>query len=158
MTQNLHSPGPWLVEHPHREPGVYVGAANTALVAKLYPGDDGLEQTEANAALIAAAPELLEACEGFIAWLDFEGDVFEEEAIIERTKPLARAAIAKARGTADQPKKAQPALDTSWKPLDYPCPKCGGPMQYRVLNDDHGDERHACTSCSYSYVAEGPDA
>lgn len=83
-----HSPAPWIVEHPHGEPGVYVGAANTSLVAKVYDADLGSAQTEANALLIAAAPELLEALKAVVSVADRKTDEFD----------LAHAAIAKAQG------------------------------------------------------------
>lgn len=49
----------WHVEHPFGEPGTYItDADSTALVAKVYNPDD--------AALIAAAPDLLAALEGLV--------------------------------------------------------------------------------------------
>lgn len=63
-----HTPGPWYVEQPYGEPGIYVAATiNTGLIAKLFPQDGHLFNRDtkvseaANARLIAAAPELLEA-------------------------------------------------------------------------------------------------
>jgi hypothetical protein len=53
-----HTPGPWRVERPFQEPGVYVSAPTTELVAKMF-APDRPEQMEANARLIAAAPEML---------------------------------------------------------------------------------------------------
>lgn len=91
-----HTQGPWLVE------GRTVYALNddgynrfSALVQDAHtPGDE----LEANARLIAAAPELLEALEGVT---DMAADMipsmgFAGLALIE----AARAAIAKARGEA----------------------------------------------------------
>ena len=55
--------GPWHVEHPYDEPGTYISNASTALIARVYEdGSDGWPFKpcgEANARLIAAAPELL---------------------------------------------------------------------------------------------------
>ena len=61
---SAHTPGPWNVEHPFGEPGVYVVAKSTALIAKVYPADgewvvDQRTSTKANARLIAAAPRML---------------------------------------------------------------------------------------------------
>ena len=52
-----HTPGPWNVERPYGEPGTYITCPSTALVAKVW----GDEDTEANARLIASAPDLLAA-------------------------------------------------------------------------------------------------
>lgn len=88
-----HTPGPWT-----HEPYAYQqGALDQALIR------DGAENqvaisTEANARLIAAAPELLEA-------LQFALEIFEAEPVdvapesIEEIIDQARAAINKALGT-----------------------------------------------------------
>ena len=89
----LHTPGRWLAW-----PGLYcwnVAAANgprTFNVAKI--NTDRAEQ-EANAHLIAAAPELLEACEALAHW-----DECWPSAALEGALRKARAAIAKAKGEA----------------------------------------------------------
>ena len=54
-----HTPGPWNFEK-HENFVVYVGNNE---ICELYEGDQ-----EANARLIAAAPELLEACEYVVKW------------------------------------------------------------------------------------------
>ena len=65
MTQ--HTPGPWAVEIPFQEKGLYVTAANprktNPLICRLSP----LEEQEANARLIAAAPKMLEVLESIHA-------------------------------------------------------------------------------------------
>jgi hypothetical protein len=72
MSKTIHTQGPWHIERPFQEPGVYVSAASTALIAKLYPVDantysgDALTTIEANAQLIAAAPDLLAALRDII--------------------------------------------------------------------------------------------
>lgn len=58
-----HAPGPWAIERPYAEPGVYVGAADTSLVCRICM--DGAEANDpeglANARLIAAAPDMYTA-------------------------------------------------------------------------------------------------
>lgn len=64
---SAHTPGPWNVERPFGEAGLYVAARTSALVCKLYPVDPGtfnVDQRvteEANAAVIAASPDMLAA-------------------------------------------------------------------------------------------------
>ena len=97
MSYTKFTPGPWNVEHPFQEPGVYVGGPRTELVCKLYPLDDVAKQRgeniEANAALIAAAPDMYAACE--------PAEVFLRD-IGSHSKALSmvRAALRKARGEA----------------------------------------------------------
>jgi hypothetical protein len=91
-----HTPGPWTLSPPLRS-----GASHTRRVETM--GGEYvlfLEQLEmnacmpafdANARLIAAAPELLEALKGLLV-------VFEEEYGGETEKYQSRAAIAKAEG------------------------------------------------------------
>ena len=61
----IHTPGPWYI---HRQALADIYA--DSLIASVYGSLDSLEQGEANARLIAAAPELLEACKAAIAHLD----------------------------------------------------------------------------------------
>lgn len=88
----LHTPGPWariiadgyIVRHPQ----IY---SDTGPVANAtWLGDSRLEELNANARLIAAAPELLEALE---ALLDYENGIQKAKA-----EQMARAAITKAGG------------------------------------------------------------
>ena len=63
-----------------------------------------LEETQANAALIAAAPELLAALEAVIEWYDMEADhsiepdFYKRMASCQVSEDMAREAIAKAKG------------------------------------------------------------
>lgn len=63
-----------------------------------------LEETRANAALIAAAPELLAALEAVIEWYDMEADhsiepdFYKRMASCQVSEDMAREAIAKAKG------------------------------------------------------------
>jgi hypothetical protein len=95
------TPGPWrvadsggkyrVVGHGEQANGLY-GLQEEACVC--YGGASGEERAEANARLIAAAPDLLAACRDMLEKihrlypLDWQG-----------TKGMARAAIAKAEGS-----------------------------------------------------------
>ena len=114
MTQAKHTPGPWKVR------GQYVEAAKHAVVAQVnMPYEIGSDATvsvtgvmNANAALIAAAPELLTALR---LVMECAGDIFSAPSGLlemalddgdEETRKqanaflIARAAIAKATGGA----------------------------------------------------------
>jgi len=62
---NKHTKGPWRV-------GKYCVWSDEKYVAATQTGLSGEEQ-QANAALIAAAPELLEACKDILEWIDVSG-------------------------------------------------------------------------------------
>jgi hypothetical protein len=97
------TPGPW--EHDFAS-GIRDGHAalieyfvrrygdDVAIAADIVNPDTGTP-SEANARLIAAAPELLEALEAFVAW--HSNPAMPHNDIVEITEK-ARAAIAKARG------------------------------------------------------------
>lgn len=72
-----HTPGPWSVD---ADGSVQVVAASGATVAEVYGTDAG--ERWANATLIAAAPDLLEACRGALAYLRARGeyDTSEQQA------------------------------------------------------------------------------
>lgn len=115
-TQTAHTPGPWVIdgdtiqgapelngEQPH--------AVEATCVAVVLSRERGSyrhypkERAAANAALIAAAPELLAALERLASIAD-EGSVMRHEtgkptwSFIDEVKQSARAAIAKATGGA----------------------------------------------------------
>lgn len=92
-TKRRHTPGPWNVEHPFGESGVYVAGPTTALIAQLYVADSGPKETEANAKLLAAAPDLFTFAQDVAAWLVAPDLSPETLAIFEAQ---ARAAISKA--------------------------------------------------------------
>lgn len=128
MSDETHTPGPWSlrIEEGHAEVGyreIYVEAGGVDL-AIIY-GDESVKpwaEDRANARLIAAAPELLEAVAMLVEWWDREesgpqysdpagrdGPRGEAEArewfygnvnLAGETHKLARAALAKARGDA----------------------------------------------------------
>lgn len=100
-----HTPGPWVVK-PEKEDDTYLRIRGQALghrfkIAKvLCPANEDFEQlisewreTQANARLIAAAPDLLEALQLCLARLEPAMTELEFEAV-----DAARAAIAKATG------------------------------------------------------------
>jgi len=98
MSEVKHTPGPWFAVrnscywevNPAREVGDYDTPFTVADCCASDPGDTtGLQ--EANARLIAAAPDLLAALEGLLAILD-AGALYETQSV------AARAAIAKATG------------------------------------------------------------
>lgn len=88
MSAHKHTPGPWCVE------GVGIRAlvrAGTSGVIVAVRHRLSAQENEANARLIAAAPELLEALENILSnCLDSDG--------LSRAYENARAAIAKATG------------------------------------------------------------
>jgi hypothetical protein len=91
-----HTPGPWQV---HGSRIIIAGPdRNVRTVAKTEPGGAfGMDaEQEANAALMAAAPDLLDALVDLLAEATHTGPLREERHGIEK----ARAAIAKARGAA----------------------------------------------------------
>ena len=91
MSETKHTPGPWVVKSARS--GFYVESQFDVIVESLDEfGRYGAIDDEANARLIAAAPELLEALEGCIVVID-NGRVPSLN-----FQAAARAAIAKAKG------------------------------------------------------------
>ena len=107
-----HTPGPWEAIPFDEDGEQHFGIINarqpcggkikTADIARIWPRG-GKAKTAANASLIAAAPELLEALKFILAdyedareeWNSFDAETYADHLIAE-----ARAAIAKAEGTA----------------------------------------------------------
>lgn len=87
-----HTPGPWTLN------GFYIefDAATRIATASNWrmSGVDAHAEAKANARLIAAAPDLLEVLEQFVAWVDAPS----ESAFSDSQLAAARAAIAKAKG------------------------------------------------------------
>ena len=90
------TPGPWF-EHREGFSTVYIeariGGGMIQEVAACGPCDKGSDQQSANAKLIAAAPELLEALELILSYHDDGNCVLHKEDV-----SMARAAINKALG------------------------------------------------------------
>lgn len=83
-----HTPGPWKLN------GLTIESKHNWIASANSDGINDSNVDEANATLIAAAPELLEACKKLMAWLR-ECDDYAEKSIAWK---LGKAAIAKAEG------------------------------------------------------------
>jgi hypothetical protein len=105
MSEARHTPGPWSVDAVPGLP-VYVNAGDDGLrpIAEINALEDGIdndarhEERLANAVLIAAAPNLLEACKGLRATIERllpERDLMSQ--ITQKALIAADAAIAKAQ-------------------------------------------------------------
>lgn len=98
---STHTPGPWFTSRPHGT--IYIEArlrgSTLQEVAAVGPTETP-EQQEANARLIAAAPDLLFELEGLVHFSDGFGLYGEGPAAVELRKWVegARTAIAKATG------------------------------------------------------------
>ena len=96
-SMSKHTPGPWSANGKANEADYVVRDQNGHALASVFLPTNVLE-AEANARLIAAAPDLLEALQGIVA-ADFES--VPRTAVYRAVKLLqdeARAAIAKAEG------------------------------------------------------------
>jgi len=105
MSEAKHTSGPWNV-HGTNETGTLIAsdAAEheniTASIAVAQPrGEEWTKEEEANARLIAAAPELLAALESVCNWADMFRDSLAYESGRSQID-AARAAIQKATGAA----------------------------------------------------------
>ena len=87
-----HTPGPWRVWTPPPNGEQCIGDSKGLMVAVATTGIT-FNETLANARLIAAAPDLLEALQAIIESVDRNG-----AAILTELESAARAAIAKAQG------------------------------------------------------------
>ena len=101
MSQSNHTPGPWTVDWSDDGPLIYTGDLMIASVSgstehiKVRGIDE--QTTEANASLIAAAPDLLEALERLLTHGE-RGNLYYERGEDAEVVNQARAAIAKAKG------------------------------------------------------------
>ena len=91
MIKAKHTPGPWKIDYGYNRSINFIGPC----VPDQYAGSSWLRVTEANARLIAAAPELLDALKGML-------EVFGDEFGMGNSSVCddARAAIAKVEGGA----------------------------------------------------------
>ena len=103
-TEAGHTPGPWtcleLSGPKHHEPIYPANTERRPLAEALYWKDCPDYNTRANARLIAAAPDLLEACEALPLEVEFEdaADFKDNARAFMEAMSLARAAIKKAMG------------------------------------------------------------
>lgn len=88
-----HTPGPWDYDPEHQN--VCATGKQVANLWECYPLEP--EEIDANGYLIAAAPDLLAACEAFLGGV---GDSLETTDIEQQARALVamQAAVAKARG------------------------------------------------------------
>jgi hypothetical protein len=95
-----HTPAPWSTERPYGEPGLFVcrsdRAATNPLICRVR---EGTKESEANARLIAAAPDMLYALQAIETWTSslppMEG-MTEQEMKARQALILMRAALTKA--------------------------------------------------------------
>lgn len=97
MSETKHTPGPWKVVRCNPSPTsgeVMISGSNPGYLAEVRDCRSG--DVDANAHLIAAAPELLDALQGLVRELSDSDD----EGLIENAEPMiaARVAIDKALG------------------------------------------------------------
>lgn len=84
-----HTPGPWTRGTDNWSSHVIAPTEYGSPVLAVFSGR-GREEDDANAALTAAAPDMLEALE---FWINYTGDELDVD-----FEPICRSAIAKARG------------------------------------------------------------
>ena len=82
MSKPKHTPGPWKIEYDNDGNGGFQEWLNIG-PAKVMGGRHLTEEDHANAQLIAAAPDLLEACQAMIRardlWVPHEGEILESD-------------------------------------------------------------------------------
>jgi len=108
-TATAHTPGPWKVTEwtyqQGKEARCMIEAANDAVatVTDLWCMDDRAAEREANARLIASAPDLLHALELLLPWaktyIETQRTPLHGKGEFQRIE-IARAAIARAKGEA----------------------------------------------------------
>lgn len=94
MGEQTHTPGPWDVDGRDIFCRLHSGSSIKVVVAKVAGSDD---EADANARLIAAAPEMLEALQ-IAEELHQVGVLNADEELLRRVKESRRAAIAKSGG------------------------------------------------------------
>ncbi len=97
---NNHTPGPWWVD----EDGYIAagGGDDYVTIAEILGANDEIDVIRANAALIAAAPELLDALQEILQITEYlapeKFDDAAHQGAFDATLARARAAISKAKG------------------------------------------------------------
>lgn len=88
MSNTTHTPGPWATAVVVKDFVSVIDEKNGQYIADVYyrSDDDGNNETEANARLIAAAPELLEAAKDVCGLLFSLDNVDENHPAYQRLK------------------------------------------------------------------------
>ncbi len=96
MNNTKHTPGPWSWDGEFAL-GWYASVNSESKYVGHYARPQGLskEESEANARLFTAAPDLLAACEALLPHMD---QLAMPDPMAVKAEELARAAIAKAKG------------------------------------------------------------
>lgn len=91
-----HSPGPWRFEHGKKDKDallIFNHTGKWALANCSWPAGVERDECVANARLVAAGPELLEACKAIVECSQYWANAFSGE---RRALDMARKAIVKA--------------------------------------------------------------
>ncbi|MHB0785594.1 hypothetical protein [Bradyrhizobium sp. 5.13L] len=95
-----HTPGPWHASPTHNGRAFDIGAANGANIALVSgPDENGAEEFEANARLIAAAPKMLAALQRIAELEPVEGKAAKNRGAMIHMRSIALAAIDLAKGS-----------------------------------------------------------
>jgi hypothetical protein len=92
-----HTPGPWVVHHDADCKEIEITAEDGRIIAFMFGNQP---QDIADAHLIAAAPDLLDAAEAALARVNYLAIVIGKKDVFLALQNKLRAAIAKARGEA----------------------------------------------------------
>ena len=99
MNTHKHTPGPWKLnslDSGTNDDGTIIGPNNTVITADIFGRN--AEEAEANAHLIEAAPDMLNALKEAVELLESYLTDADREASPKGRWPVIRAAIAKAEG------------------------------------------------------------
>lgn len=103
MPAAQHTPGPWIWQHWPDGVDAVAQASTLGTIATIQSGAFA-DEDQANARLIAAAPDLLEACKKLIEWDDREKDhaidFWARVGLCKEAFEAMRAAVTKADGSA----------------------------------------------------------
>jgi len=95
-----HTPGPWSInDWPQATTDIAIGAVGAPLIAKVPLRDVSLNEQKANASLIAAAPDLLEALKLAVSALERSDYIMMDDDSFD-VVDVAREVIYKATGGA----------------------------------------------------------
>jgi DNA-binding TFAR19-related protein (PDSD5 family) len=94
-----HTAGPWVIGHSYTdEHAIRVGSDEDLCVAVVCALDPQSDEAQANAALVATAPELLAAVDNVIEWIETAGKIARERIDDENLAAVLRSVAARARG------------------------------------------------------------